>query len=40
VVHGLLHLLGMDHETEREAEEMERLERELLARHHPGAAAR
>ena len=34
VVHGLLHLLGMDHETDREAEEMERLERELLARHH------
>ena len=38
VVHGLLHLLGMDHETAREAEEMERLERELLARHHRGTA--
>jgi probable rRNA maturation factor len=36
VVHGLLHLLGMDHETDREAEAMERLERELLARHHRG----
>jgi len=37
VVHGLLHLLGMDHETEREADAMERLERDLLARHHrPG----
>lgn len=37
VVHGILHLCGMDHEVEREAEEMERLERELLARHHrPG----
>lgn len=37
VVHGLLHLCGMDHEADREAEEMERLERELLARHHrPG----
>ncbi|MDA8312104.1 MAG: rRNA maturation RNase YbeY [Actinomycetota bacterium] len=34
VVHGVLHLLGMDHETDLEAEEMERLERELLARHH------
>ncbi len=38
VVHGLLHLLGLDHETEREAEAMERLERELLARHHRGGA--
>lgn len=36
VVHGLLHLLGMDHEADREAEAMERLERELLARHHRG----
>ena len=36
VVHGLLHLLGMDHETDREAEAMERLERELLGRHHGG----
>lgn len=34
VVHGLLHLLGMDHETGREAEEMEHLERQLLTRHH------
>lgn len=32
VVHGLLHLLGMDHEDEAEAERMERRERELLAR--------
>ena len=30
-VHGLLHLLGCDHEDEREAEAMERLEREILA---------
>jgi probable rRNA maturation factor len=36
VVHGLLHLLGMDHETDRDAEAMERLERELLSRHHEG----
>ncbi|AOH35006.1 rRNA maturation RNase YbeY [Luteimonas sp. JM171] len=30
-VHGVLHLLGCDHEDEREAEAMERLEREILA---------
>jgi len=33
VVHGILHLLGMDHEDEAEAEEMEALEQELLRRH-------
>ncbi|HEX3946357.1 MAG TPA: rRNA maturation RNase YbeY [Acidimicrobiales bacterium] len=38
VVHGLLHLLGMDHEVEAEAERMERLERTLLARYHRGRA--
>ena len=32
VVHGLLHLLGHDHETDAEAEEMEALERRILAR--------
>jgi probable rRNA maturation factor len=32
VVHGFLHLAGYDHETDDEAEEMERLEREILAR--------
>ena len=31
VVHGLLHLLGFDHETERDAEEMEAIEVEILA---------
>jgi probable rRNA maturation factor len=31
VVHGLLHLLGFDHETEDEATEMEALEIEVLA---------
>jgi probable rRNA maturation factor len=31
VVHGLLHLLGFDHENEAEAEAMERLEIEILA---------
>ena len=30
-VHGVLHLLGWDHEDDREAECMERLEREILA---------
>jgi probable rRNA maturation factor len=32
VVHGVLHLLGHDHEAEEEAERMERLETEVLAR--------
>ncbi|MGP2491542.1 rRNA maturation RNase YbeY [Mesorhizobium sp. PUT5] len=32
VVHGLLHLLGHDHETDPQAEEMEALERAALAR--------
>lgn len=30
VVHGILHLLGFDHETETDAEQMERLEAQLL----------
>jgi probable rRNA maturation factor len=32
VIHGLLHLLGEDHETETEARRMEALEVEALAR--------
>ena len=32
IVHGVLHLLGYDHETEAEAEIMEALEVEALAR--------
>ena len=31
-VHGFLHLLGYDHESDADAEVMERLERDLLAR--------
>ncbi|MGH8997454.1 MAG: rRNA maturation RNase YbeY [Acidimicrobiales bacterium] len=36
VVHGLLHLLGMDHQIDAEAEKMEALERDLLATFHQG----
>jgi probable rRNA maturation factor len=32
VVHGLLHLVGYDHDVDAEAEEMEALERRILAR--------
>ena len=32
VVHGVLHLLGFDHEDDDEAAVMERRERELMAR--------
>lgn len=39
LVHGILHVLGRDHEVEEEAEEMEARERELLsAFHRPGQA--
>ena len=31
-VHGFLHLMGYDHESEAQAEQMERLERVILAR--------
>lgn len=31
IVHGVLHLIGYDHEAEAEAEEMEELERRILA---------
>jgi probable rRNA maturation factor len=34
VVHGILHLLGMDHEVEAEAERMERREQQLLTRYY------
>jgi probable rRNA maturation factor len=32
VVHGILHLLGMDHELDEEAERMEQREQQLLSR--------
>ena len=31
IVHGVLHLQGLDHQNEQEAEEMESLERQILA---------
>jgi probable rRNA maturation factor len=34
VVHGLLHLLGMDHEEDGDAQRMEALEEQLLQRFH------
>jgi probable rRNA maturation factor len=34
VVHGLLHLLGMDHDEDDEATAMEQREKELLSAHH------
>jgi probable rRNA maturation factor len=36
VVHGLLHLLGMDHQIDAEAEAMEALEQQLLGAFHRG----
>ena len=36
VVHGILHVLGMDHADSAEAEAMQARERELLARFHTG----
>lgn len=39
VVHGALHVLGMDHAEPDEREAMQARERELLERHRPGGAA-
>ncbi|HUS60605.1 MAG TPA: rRNA maturation RNase YbeY [Acidimicrobiales bacterium] len=39
VVHGILHLLGMDHEVEEEAEAMEAKERALLEQFHKADAS-
>lgn len=38
VVHGILHLMGMDHVDDEEAEAMEKREQELLDRFHRAAA--
>jgi probable rRNA maturation factor len=38
LVHGILHLLGMDHEADEEAEAMERREQELLEAHFRSGA--
>jgi probable rRNA maturation factor len=40
IVHGILHLLGMDHESDGEAEAMEARERDLLAAHFRGGSGR
>ena len=37
VVHGILHLMGMDHVDDEEAQAMERREQELLDRFHAAA---
>lgn len=38
VVHGILHLLGMDHEVDEEAGRMEQREQQLLSRFYHGGA--
>jgi probable rRNA maturation factor len=40
VVHGLLHVVGYDHESDRDAARMERRERTLLRRLLPAATVR
>ena len=39
LVHGILHLLGMDHAEDAEAAAMEALEQQLLAAYHRRAGA-
>jgi probable rRNA maturation factor len=31
IVHGLVHMMGYDHETEKESKEMEKIEKRILA---------
>jgi len=31
IVHGLVHMMGYDHETEKESQEMERIEKKILS---------
>jgi probable rRNA maturation factor len=40
VIHGILHLFGMDHEDDEDAAEMEAREADLLARYHRPLAVR
>ena len=40
VVHGILHLLGMDHEDPADAEAMRAREQDLLGRFHAGPASK
>lgn len=39
IVHGVLHLLGWDHEIDAEAEQMEAREQELLKRHYQSVSS-
>ena len=39
VVHGVLHVLGMDHDSAPEAEAMEKREQELLDKFHRKSGA-
>ena len=39
IVHGVLHVIGFDHDDDTATEEMRAVERELLERHHWGGPA-
>jgi len=38
IVHGILHVLGLDHDTDEKAQTMQAAERKLLEQHHWGSA--
>ena len=38
IVHGILHVLGLDHDTDEKAQTMQAAERKLLEQHHWGNA--